>query len=577
MDLSKSLPSFISELRDIEKRGGHLNGKAINELSSTLKSQQRGPERSNSNSIATPSRSELSSRSHVTTAASTRRDDRFIPVNTLHELLTTSVSASPSRTCLTFDEDDNDNEVSTTLIEIPPLPQHIDHFKKQYEKLYDKRIKLPLIRQLSPRSQRKLTQLPPPTDYDLQRAASLEKMATKKDTPKLYAKINSISSKHRLKALRDGSAIPSLDTSIHRILTQKSFQSSEKPVNVASDSTNYFRSVEERKHCKQVQIENMASVDSASVVSDEATSLLRGGTPAQRPHSPDIYPFQTPLTEFLGHHSSSPQLLRSDSIASNVSNLTEIDRPRTVQQKQLTDIQKAYQPVFNEAAAVASKLASTYDKIQEVKHAEKKKAKAVNREHLKFLDSWKTSIIDGLGVTLDSKFTYERKFGQCLRVLFFYVYLGNIRITFRRWIEFKIMANAHRRSQAALTLTRVARGMLGRIQVREMRENIRKQREAEERFERQRQALRNYKARRIAMCWKRHKQYQRRKYREMRSRAATSIQRHVRGVQGRAYALWYRHYLAKKLRSTIVIQSAWRMYKAKRRVSVIEIKPSLRY
>lgn len=340
MDLSKSLPSFIADLRDIEKKGGRLQGNSFADLSATLQSQQREPSRSSSSFTHSTASTQKSAQLGISTS---RRDDRYVSINTLHDILTTSISASPSRTCLTFDEDDASTEAATTLIDIPALPQHIDQFKKQYEKLYDKRIKLPLIQQLSPRSRRKITQLPAPTSYDLARAAALEKLATKQDTPKLYSKLTNLSSKRHLEALRDGSAIPSLDTSINRILTQKSFHASETQP-LATTSTNLYRSVEERKHRKKVQIENMASVDSVSLASGDESILHDTNTP-NRPHSPDIYPFQTPLTEYLGHHSPTATLMRSDSMASNVSNITDAHcPPAATRRKPLTDIQKTYQP-----------------------------------------------------------------------------------------------------------------------------------------------------------------------------------------------------------------------------------------
>ena len=84
----------------------------------------------------------------------------------------------------------------------PPLPDHLERFKNDWE-LFQNRIRLPLVRQLSARTKRRISQLPPATDNVIQKSIEIQKtLENSRASGTIYQRLTRIADTARAKAYR---------------------------------------------------------------------------------------------------------------------------------------------------------------------------------------------------------------------------------------------------------------------------------------------------------------------------------------------------------------------------------------
>eukprot|EP01038_Epipyxis_sp_PR26KG_P012235 gene12235-16391_t len=82
------------------------------------------------------------------------------------------------------------NDISTLNPYDSKLPDHLEQFRKQYEKVQNTTVKLPLISSLSPRSKKKVSLLPAPNEHEEREIKGLIDQAKRVKTDHFYKKIN---------------------------------------------------------------------------------------------------------------------------------------------------------------------------------------------------------------------------------------------------------------------------------------------------------------------------------------------------------------------------------------------------
>lgn len=114
--------------------------------------------------------------------------------------------------------------------------------------------------------------------------------------------------------------------------------------------------------------------------------------------------------------------------------------------------------------------------------------------------------------------------------------------------------------KAGALLVRIGRGMIARMEVREIKLNIKRQKEAEEEYERQRLAFRSFMCRKITKTWKKYLKRKQRKIKDRRRNACIKIQSLFRGIKARAYVKWLRNYRRNCKQGATKIQCAYRAH-----------------
>ena len=532
------------------------------------------------------------------------------------------------------------------------MPDHIRQFKEEWDQVTQNRIKLPIIRQLSPRTRKKISLLPPPNAIDLQKLQSFETLTAQRPPPHLlYTELKDRATRQEMSRMRKGIFTMQDVSAKHAPPSRLSDKRAkyvhelDSDMSVSFASASFFNDVRDRQMRKK-QEGNRAKLVAGDLDEEENTSM-----PPLRPGSPKLsaYPFQTGLTSLLSRSASpfcteptgrrrqsgSEYSLLNDgggdqeeggaepswkSATSKQSGViggsdtkSEVTRGRAVSVSAVgvgkathkgkhranecsvstnkgpvlsttqsvgvlnsihvphdhSFLQSTYEPMLQQTTDVANAALTTYDTIAQQFDRNQQQNYRRRKHHDTFMGNWKTSLLEEIGLDIDPAHNTRVKYGKAITLVMYYLIIVKFKHAIERWKQFVTKVNKFRRDRAARLLGRVCRGMLARQMVTEMRINRQRQLEAEQEFERQRRAFQNFMSRRIAVAWRRHRKWQSKKLRRLRYVAARTIQKRARGNRGRAYARWFRMYKERCLASCILIQSVWRMYKAKRRVTLL--------
>ena len=514
------------------------------------------------------------------------------------------------------------------------IPDHIRQFREEWESATENRIKLPVIRQLSPRTRKKVSLLPPPNAIDLKKLESFETVAAERVSPHFYKDLKDRAVREEMSRMRQG-VFTMQDISAKHAPSPhhatgkyaKYMSDDESDMSVSFDSAAFFNDVRDR------QMRQKKAGSRAKLVGGELSDDDNSSKSPQRPASPKLsaYPFQTGLTSFLSRQAQQgsspgrggslsgseysplsrgsaeeylspkkccalrqPSVTGGGTVASSSKQSAEtcvrdkrVDlEPRnrkpallsTQSVRALEAIYKPldasflhslYDPVLQEATTVANEALSTYGRVAQAFDKNQQQSHHRRKNHDTFMSNWKTGLLEDIGLDIDPAHNTRVKYGKAITLVIYHLIIVKFKHAIEIWKHFVFKANKLRRDRAARLLGRVCRGMLARQMAAEMRINRQRQREAEQKFERQRRAFQNFMSRRIALAWRRHRKWQSKKLRRLRYVAARTIQKRARGNSGRAYARWYRMYKERCLASCIIVQSVWRMYKAKRRVTLL--------
>jgi len=142
-------------------------------------------------------------------------------------------------------------------------------------------------------------------------------------------------------------------------------------------------------------------------------------------------------------------------------------------------------------------------------------------------------VYNTLAVDLDPAFTRRRLFGRTTLLLVYYVNAFKLKSAWKHLVAQVIRINEMRRRLAGALLTRVARGMLGRCQVKGIRRQLEILKAELIEAERRRVAKENWARSQLAFALAGYIFRRRRKKEKMIKKATLNIQRISRGFIGR--------------------------------------------
>lgn len=463
------------------------------------------------------------------------------------------------------------------------IPEHILQFKKDWEEVHENRLRLPVLRQLSPHLRKKASLLPPPNSRDLAKLSEYEKIGKTHNSPHLYNQLNEIARKDQIKRYQTG--VPLIQTqTVSDMKTEPIFKrerdllNDKKEIVLGHNSTSVYDEVKARKARKVEQLHRVsvfATPDDGW--SDDSSSV------SKRPISPKIksYPFQTPLANMITAADTNP----SDSspvtkgrcpppqpegkglgVSSKKASLKDTEATEEVMLSTQDIVKKEYVPLLQQLTDATNELLKSYGTVAKEYNHQALRQHQAKKENTQFMNHWKTSIYDELGVDVDPIYTAKVKYGRAVTMIIYYTITMKLKFAISQWKDFTREMNRRKKIWAGALLTRIGRGMLSRMAVRQMKYLRQKQREAEEEYERQRAIFRNFMCRKITKVWKRYLKRKQRKIRERRRKACVLIQAHVRGMLARIYVVWLRQYRQKCTQSAVKIQSTYRMHLAVRKV-----------
>jgi hypothetical protein len=366
-----------------------------------------------------------------------------------------------------------------------------------------------------------------------------------------------------------------------------------------SHSDSFYRTIEDRKkrklqqqlHREMLQGFNNQSSSARSVGSLDTDhtfpsslainySIGLTDSPAIAPLPKDhltltSYPFRTKLAEMvngLGHDRNDYMFLGSSEDAYGKDDSVDLgghsDGANSPSNLKSSDIRGAYMPVLQEATDIANDIISKVQSVKVIKQMNDVSKINNIENHTKFMNKWKSSLLDELGVNVDPEFSKYRLTLSSVQLFFYYFRSIQITHAFSKWKIWLLHCNQYRMYNAAAFINRVLRGYMARVMVRNIRHHIKLQHEAEIEQEKQRQIFRNYQVVKISRTWKRYKRRKIRKEKQLRFQSAVRIQRRVRGMMGRDRARRYRKFLEKQLSCSVTIQCWWRQILARRKVTI---------
>jgi hypothetical protein len=632
-DKTFSLPDLISSLGNLENGRGMFSKKSYDKISPSsvnlskslslrpssgnLSAQQGMNKKPKSASVSTGSRGR-NPVAEVTTAYSQIVDINVTEnqgtMNSYQKLMTRAQSNG-------FEEDGEEGmEVASsppTKTDNTPLPdieipEHILQFKKDWEEVQENRLRLPLLRQLSPRSRKKASLLPPPNAREIAKLSEYEKLAKSQQSPFLYKELSGIARKEQIKMYQSGGATSPLRQqqrneeggSVFKKPNQDVLSGEKKEIAVLQTSTAVYDDVKARR-ARKLEQQNRVSVFATP---EDGFSDASSSVTTKRPISPKVkaYPFQTELAKMVSsadhkqtHAAATPVAAgslgkgRKPPSSAHPSSSSPPRQQRQQQQEkgqgqqqqekgqgqqqqekgqgqqhqeQDNILQREYIPLLQELTSATNELLQSYGTVAKEYNDQSHRTHQQKKENTLFLNSWKSSLLEELGVDVDPVYNARVKYGRAVTMLIYYTVTMKLKFALGQWKHFTTETNRRRRLRAGELLVRIGRGMLSRREVRERRWLHQQQREAEEEYERQRMIFRSFMAYKITKVWKRYQKRKQRKLRDRRRRACVLIQTTARGMLARAHVRWLRSYRQQCLISSIKIQCAYRIHLAKRKV-----------
>ena len=321
----------------------------------------------------------------------------------------------------------------------------------------------------------------------------------------------------------------------------------------------------------------------------EAESLASS---IDRPPSPTFkkYPFQSDLTKLLD--GASPLRKKSgvgepsseSAGGDGVNPSTDMGRkPPSVKKKQFPSPQdkgttdnlvNTYDPVLKEVVSAANKISGNFEQSMQSYEEDVINTHNEYQASNQFMDKWKGNLIDELNLHVDPKYSKARTYGDAVNMIIYYVYISKTKVVVKRWKWWLKETNKARRINAALLLTRIARGMIARREVFTIKENIRIQREAEELEIKRRYVFANFMSKRISRRYKKYKKRCLFLWNKERREAATRIQSQARIILAKSRVIRIIQWNALCYYSSTKIQVRWRMVLAKK---VLIVKRKIEY
>ena len=453
--------------------------------------------------------------------------------------------------------------------EPPVLPHHLQEFKNEFDTMRGLKMTLPLVKQLSPRSEKVLRMLPPPMENDKNKADNLEKNVMKSNPLEIYDSLQEVQDTKNLSLHLKGLSYEELTQTM--INDAKETSEREKK-GLVSISKRLVPMATEKKRTKKTlrglgalatfanlrgrsnspnsnndgpirgrrgNILNMntsrsailASIykkkeveptltDAADYYTSMEASRIREIKKNERMNRPIGKMFDDDETIESEISPPSPQSMKLSKIIANNDNKEEL--------------KNQYQELKNKTDAIALQVKqSVMDSLLIQKEDHK-----LSKEFLEnaFLDQWRVGVLNDLGLDVDKQFTINQKYGRAVKLVVYNMYMRNIQQSFTIWSTALKEWHARRIKTAGYLLTRIGRGYIGRCVAREVLRMKQERLKREAEIERQRQERNKRMQMKIVLLMRRFMMNRRQMKAKLHRLSSTCIQRHIRGVLGRIRA-----------------------------------------
>ena len=494
------------------------------------------------------------------------------------------------------------------------LPDHLEQFRLEYERASEKsKLSIPMVSQLSPRTKREASLLPKPTFFEEQKINKLVELSKKTDTNTLY---NGLIPKQKADDLPRFSSIANSKMVLipHNV-----------PRDVNKKSTNYFETMENAVKRKKEQDEKLARLfdkysDEPKVVAKSVNTSTTSHTHVQRKQSvlPKLAPMSSSAT-------LAPSAVKAQPTASSVSAVSTAPRsaigragslnlsrsfstlgmvptggpkPGSASYAPLSSIDPNHDeavvsantpllhsmlqsnPLLGERGSVrystqdmASILQQRYaaenDRLQRIT------AKLDAKSETEYLNLFSVQVLEESGLDLNKEYNKIRNYTVYLMQLSYHFYIQRMRAGFAHFHGQYRKIREARMAKASQIIMRAVRLGVYLLTKTERRRRQHAQSDFESQRLREIEALRRAKCRIIYRAM-----FMFTKMREIRRlvrnrKAATKIQKRVRGMIGRRIAHEWKVMHAFLTRHAVKIQCAYRCRLARRKVSISQRLPYL--
>ncbi len=231
-----------------------------------------------------------------------------------------------------------------------------------------------------------------------------------------------------------------------------------------------------------------------------------------------------------------------------------------------TVAEKVYAQVSNETKRFAKRILSSYSQQKTRFAVQTARVDQMESKSEEWMDAYKLALHDDLGVDIDATFLQRKLADRAIRLMMFYILEVQLKnaFTFLR-DQTRRVTNA-RFMRAAALINRIGRGLVGRQYARMRAQKLKDRLDHERSTKYKRIRLENAKARIITRAIRKYAKMKTIKWMLFRRRAATTIQRRARGIQGRDYARRVRRWRDWLKINATMIQCAYRQRLARRRV-----------
>jgi hypothetical protein len=335
-------------------------------------------------------------------------------------------------------------------------PQHVRDYKERFETLEQSSLKLPVLHQLSPRSRRKLADMPTASHLDISKADKYGRLARDANPelaykpPKAKLRRSSSSAPQKLKKLEAKSSVQLAGTQ-----TLSPTRSRSPPL----DRTQP-RAVSQSQ---AVRPPETASAGASAVPTANAASYYT-----------QFDEYRKKIAQKQAYEAEERAAQERREVAEAPADAAQARSFRYPADSKLGD---GYAPMVADAVSLGRGLAERQAALDGELLESKRSIAAVDKT--KFMDTWRGSLYDELGLDVDPAFNRRRVFGDAWRTLAYHVGLGRLRAALCQLRRQTSLSREGLRRTAGAFLSRILWGHKARRRVHTLRRNLQLQREAQ--------------------------------------------------------------------------------------------------
>jgi len=416
------------------------------------------------------------------------------------------------------------------------LPDHLEKFRLEFEEMEKKKqsVKLPVILQVSPRSRKKISLLPPPNETEKLKLEEIEKYSRRIQPVSIYSKLET---KTLMASEFDDTDVSNFYKNIDKLKARPHLPKTGSAA-IENSSTKYFENIAFHVERKAYQIRKIDELLVGDKPTDKAPSSLSSN-----------YKLNKTWNGKQDLNISNKRMIENESLSQTTSSFNS-----------------SILPIVHEKVAASKKAYETY-KVEKLRAAEKSSKEAEQE----FLNDFTIKVFDEMGVDLNKDYNRMRKYKNCIKTIMLYTYKTRIAAGFAWWcIQTKkaILALQH---SAATKINQAMFAGMYRINKQEKKRLLREQLEAELERRRLRALLLNKNATVITLCIRIYVRRRMALKRKAKLKVAVMLQKRYRGWRARNFftTIFMRFNVCTK--SSTRIQTAYRRRLAMRLVFFIVI------